>query len=75
MLGDGIRIGAFCKFAANVVVAASASLSNRVEVVVNSSIGGEPLLDIWQNQQWLKLPSLGSLYIADDVYVGRVMSP
>jgi UDP-3-O-[3-hydroxymyristoyl] glucosamine N-acyltransferase len=75
VLGDGVRIGAFRKFAANVVIAASASLGNRVDVGVNSSIGGEPFLYVWHNEQWLKLPSSGSVDIADDVYIGRVMSP
>lgn len=70
IIGDGVRIGSYCMLGPNVTIEAAASLGNRVFVGANSSIGGEPFLYIRDCETWLKLPSFGSVDIADDVNVG-----
>ncbi len=70
IIGDGVRIGSYCKLGPNVTIEAAASLGNRVLVGANTSIGGEPFLYVRDSGTWLKLPSFGSVEIADDVSVG-----
>lgn len=70
VIGAGVQIGADSRLLAAVTVLAAARIGERVILHPGVVIGSDGFGMAWADDQWEKVPQLGSVRVGDDVDIG-----
>ncbi|MEQ8661418.1 MAG: UDP-3-O-(3-hydroxymyristoyl)glucosamine N-acyltransferase, partial [Gammaproteobacteria bacterium] len=69
VLGDDVVIGDWCSIGPGAVIAAGVTIGNRVSIGAGSVVGERGFAFVRDGEQWLRMPTFGSVVIEDDVVI------
>ena len=70
IIEDDAQVGEFCRMHSRVTLAQAVTIGDRCEFHAGVVIGSDGFGIAEQDQQWLKIPQLGTVEIGDDVEIG-----
>lgn len=70
VIGESVHIGDNCLIYPHVTLYHEVTLGNRVTIHANTVIGSDGFGFAFDKNNWVKVPQLGSVRIADDVEIG-----